>query len=511
MIMYLSSGFKFIMRIVVLGIFMSALVWAPTGVASGGTEIFRWQRQQLFESLEREFEAARSMPASVIDNKFTKLERDGFRVIGKIKHSAEQIPFSSLEKLEAVQFRLAALAAARPELLQRVQLFINQARFVVLRVARNWPIDEWKVHAAVYRVIYGGRSAIEEALAQHQVSGAPALTLLENIPSSTPSVIVQGVRVHSGDIVLSRGGAPTSALIARGNTFPGNFSHAALVYVDPDTGKATVIESLIEKGAVLTTVEDYLNYKSLRLLLLRLRPGHPAIREDELVPHKAASAMMQRVKAGSIPYDFAMDWQDTSRFFCSEVPYHAYQSFGIDLWSYKSRLSSPGLISWLGDMGVEHFLTLIPSDLEYDPKLAPVAEWRNINTLAQDRFDNAILDALLERAEQGARLDYAWYKYPLAAVVKLWSVFQSGLGFRPVIPEGMTVATTLRVRELIHNIHPTIKKDIQESAAQFRKKKGYTAPYWVLLDLARESLNKHSHLLSRDAGFYRRSSAPLAP
>ena len=41
------------------------------------------------------------------------------------------------------------------------------------------PLDRAEVHAAVYRVVYGGRSAIEEALAQTGSEVLPALVHLE--------------------------------------------------------------------------------------------------------------------------------------------------------------------------------------------------------------------------------------------------------------------------------------------------------------------------------------------
>ena len=66
--------------------------------------------------------------------------------------------------------------------------------------------------------------------------------------SATPSAEILGVIVHSGDILISRGGAPTSALIARGNDYPGNFSHVALVHIDEKTNSISIIESHIERG-----------------------------------------------------------------------------------------------------------------------------------------------------------------------------------------------------------------------------------------------------------------------
>ena len=74
----------------------------------------------------------------------------------------------------------------------------------------------------------------------------PPVMLCTEEPSQTPETSLLGVKIHSGETTVSRGGAPTSALIARGNDYPGSFSHVALVHVDERTGRPSVIESHIE-------------------------------------------------------------------------------------------------------------------------------------------------------------------------------------------------------------------------------------------------------------------------
>ena len=75
----------------------------------------------------------------------------------------------------------------------------------------------------IYRLIYGGRTAIEEIILQTPDLALPDLFIENNEPASTPSAEILGVKIHSGDILVSRGGAPTSALIARGMTIPAIF------------------------------------------------------------------------------------------------------------------------------------------------------------------------------------------------------------------------------------------------------------------------------------------------
>src|SRR2546423_7159921 len=110
--------------------------------------------------------------------------------------------------------------------------------------------------------------------------GTPPLLTGRDEPSQTPSTNLLGVALRSGDILVSRGGAATSALIARGNDFPGNFSHVALVHVDERNRAASVIEAHIERGVVISSVADYLADKKLRVMVLRLRGDLPRLVAD---------------------------------------------------------------------------------------------------------------------------------------------------------------------------------------------------------------------------------------
>ncbi|MDH5387189.1 MAG: YiiX/YebB-like N1pC/P60 family cysteine hydrolase [Gammaproteobacteria bacterium] len=450
--------------------------------------LFSWQRDSFFQTIEQTFEQARQQPLSRVRTQFVIQLAQGKRLLNAIRLATDGVPFGELKRLEEAQFYIATLAAAHESLMIEAHGFLTDARLTVLSAAVHWPTANADVHDAIYRVVYGGRAAIEEALVQHKGTDLPALTLLEDVPSATPSVVVEGVRVHSGDIILTRGDAPTSAMIARGNPYPANFSHVALVHVDELTGTVTVVESLIEHGVVSKSVTEFLKEKRHRLLLLRLRPGNGVLELDPLAPHHAASYMLDHIKQGRIAYDFSMNWNDASEMFCSEVAYHAYRSTGIDLWARKSKLESPGLIRWLGDVGMQHFTTILPSDIEYDPRLAPVAEWRNLETLRSERLDNVTLDVLLEAGERGDRLSYA----PLAALpggaIKLWSKLKSVVGLTPTIPAGMSVDTALRVRSLIKKVHPELRAAITIADTKYQTEHGYATPYWSLTNIARQLL-----------------------
>ena len=219
-------------------------------------------------------------------------------------------------------------------------------------------------------------------------------------------------------------------------------------------------------------------------MLLRPRADLPQIVNDPMLPHKAAEFAFHRVKEGHIPYDFAMDYKDHSKLFCSEVASAAYEQFGIRLWAGISHISSPGLRKWLSAFGVRHFETQEPSDLEYDPQLVVVAEWRDQATLKKDHYDNAATEVMLEGAEKGDELHYQRYLLPLARIVKGYSVLLNLVGKAGPIPEGMSATAALRTQDYDKR-HKAITDRLSIMADKFKADHGYAPPYWELVKLAR--------------------------
>jgi hypothetical protein len=221
-------------------------------------------------------------------------------------------------------------------------------------------------------------------------------------------------------------------------------------------------------------------------MVLRLRGDLPALVADPLLPHKAASLALSNTLAGHIPYDFAMDYAQPDKQFCSEVATAAYKPLGVTLWMSLSQLSTPGVTSWLAALGVRNFETQEPSDLEYDPQLQVVAEWRDPETLFKDHLDNAVIDVMLEEAERGERLDYNLWMLPAVRLAKVWSVLLNWCGKVGPVPEGMSAATALRAEKLTQN-HADRKALLEEKVRTFQTQNGYTPPYWELVRMARET------------------------
>lgn len=445
---------------------------------------FIWNRDAYWSHLERRFKEARAAGCANLSSSITA----GFSRVDSLLNHLQTDTLSPeapvFGEMESALFAMGTNLGACPERLPDYIRTFSAIRTAVKDQSSRWDINSATARDCIYRLLYGGRTAVEEVMLQAPADAIPEVVLGSAEPSTTPSAQILGVTIHSGDILVSRGGAPTSALIARGNDYPGNFSHIALVYVDSSTGEVSIIESHIEKGVAVATVDDYLQDTKLRIMVLRLRSDLPAMRADPMLPHKAAAYALARAKGKHIAYDFTMDTGESSQLFCSEVVSDAYRHVGVSLWAGLSRISSPGVKSWLAAFGVRNFTTQEPSDLEYDPQVRVVAEWRDFETLHKDRLDNAVVDIMLEGAERGDRLDYDWYILPIARALKAYSMILNRFGKIGPVPEGMSAAGAAR-NKWFSRRHAVIKERLGILAERFQKDNGYWPPYWELIKLAR--------------------------
>jgi len=465
---------------------VAALAWparAPdVANAPAGARPFAWGRDSLWNALELSF--ARSRAEGCRYERAARAASDSIdATLTRLRSERVSASSPELDSLENAFFRLAPRAAACGVLANDYVALQGRLREAIKWQSTAWDLTDRDVRDRLYQSLYGSRAAVEEVMLQSQDS-VQTLFVGSGVPSATPSATSNGVELHSGDILASRGGYPTSALIARGNDYPGNFSHIAFVHVDSASHEISVIEAHIEQGVVVATADEYLADKKLRVMLLRPRPDLPELQRDPMLPHRAAADMLHRARTEHIPYDFMMDYADPGRLFCSEVASAAYREHGITLWTGISTISTPGLRSWLASFGVRQFETQEPSDLEYDPQLAVVAEWRDAGSLFDDHMDNAVTDAMLEGAERGDALEFDWYALPMARLLKGYSWVRERFGGVGTIPEGMSPAAALRNRSY-NARHAEIKTALRGKAERWTAEKGYRPPYWVLLSLAR--------------------------
>jgi hypothetical protein len=445
---------------------------------------FMWSRAQFWASLEHDFVEARRGDPAMVSNHIDRLFRENRRLLTGIADSRTLDP--KWLELETNLFKLAPLIGADRSRLPEFSVLVNHIRREAKQQSMGWDLTSDSARTALYRLLFGCRMALEEVVLQHGEAAAPLPTEFDPEPSETASVVFRGVTLRSGDILMSRGAAPTSALISRGNDYMGAFSHVSLLHVDPGTGGALVVQALIEKGVVVTPLSDYTNDLKLRLIVLRPRRDLPPIVADPGLPHKVAASALRQALARHIPYDFAMDYRDHSTLFCSEVVSAAYERYGIRLWTGLSHISSPTIAAWLSSLGVRHFETQEPADLEYDPQLRVVAEWRDGAALWQAHLDDAVTDAMIENAQPGQPLPFNLFKLPLARAVKAYSVVRNGLGGLGPIPEGMSATTALRADKYRAD-HAAVKRRLRPLAGAFRRAHQYSPPYWQLVQLANQA------------------------
>ena len=457
---------------------------AGVPLAAEGAQRYVWNRDSLWTALEATFSNQRAEGCAnerLTTATVASLESELVRL------GANRVPATdpALDSLENAYFALAPRIAACGSLANDYVALQGRLREVIKWQSTAWDLSNRQVRDRLYQSLYGSRAAVEEVMLQHQDSITPLYTGAE-VPSVTPSAMSNAVMLHSGDMLVSRGGYPTSALIARGSDFPGNFSHVAFVHIDSATHAITVIEAHIERGVATGTADEYLADKKRRVMLVRLRPDLPALQQDPMLPHRAATAMLERARREHIPYDFTMDYADPSRLFCSEVASAAYRELGVTLWTGISTISSPGLRRWLASFGVRQFETQEPSDLEYDPQLSVVAEWRDAESLFDDHIDNAVTDAMLEGAERGDVLTFDWYALPVARLLKAYSWVRERTGSPGPIPQGMSPASALRNRSY-NARHSALGTGVRAAAGQWETEHGYRPPYWTLVSLARQA------------------------
>jgi hypothetical protein len=460
---------------------------APRNTAGGSP--FAWHQDRRWEALEASFLDARVAGCDWLAPQIDAMLADGRRLRGAAASRSLEPESAILGELERITFDLGPMVAACPGKIPDYIDHVTGIRSAIKKQSRRWDMGQPATRNRLYRMLYGGRGAVEEAMLQAPQGALPALARGDDEPSATPSAEILGVQVHSGDILVSRGGAPTSALIARGNDYPGNFSHVGLVQVDGRSRAASVVEAHIERGVAVATLPEYLRDVKLRVMVLRPRADLPQIAANPMLPHEAATAAMDDARARHIPYDFSMDFADHRKLFCSEVASAAYQRYGVTLWMRLSSISSPGLASWLAGFGVTHFQTQEPSDLEYDPQLVVVAEWWDPRTLFNDHVDNAVVDAMLEGAERGDTLDAPWYLLPGARLAKLYSSILNAFGAVGPVPEGLSAAGALRTRRFIQT-HGLLRDHLLGLAHEFERAHGYVPPYWELVRLARRAASE---------------------
>ncbi len=450
---------------------------------------FTWNQDAVWLQLEKKYVAAKNLSAEENNFAIDSLHAALAIIYNKLQTKKVEPKDSLLPEVNKLFFSLAPFVARQPSAYQNYLITYNLWRNYLKQQSQSWNMNQPQALQTLYKLLYGMRAATEEVALQFPDKQMPALLQVNNNYAVGDSVNILGASVYSGDILVSRGGAEVSALISRGNDFPGNFSHLALVYIDEKTKSPFVIESHIEKGVAISGVAEYEKDKKLRMMILRPRKELPQLLLNPKLGHNAAKNIYEHAQKLHIPYDFKMDFKDSSAMFCSEVVSYAYKKEGLPLWHHLSTISDKGVVNWLQAFGVTNFITQMPSDLEYDPALMVVAEYKDPETLFKDHLDNAVMDALITEANKGTTLDYNIWMLPVARIIKGYCLIKNAMGKPGIIPEGMSATQALKNESFV-KIYNSARDKTFSQALKFSEKNKYRAPYWQLVNFANASVKE---------------------
>lgn len=204
--------------------------------------------------------------------------------------------------------------------------------------------------------------------------------------------------LRSGDLILSRGNAFTSAAIANLGEFDTQFSHLSLVHKD-ENGKLWTVEAHIEVGSIVRPIEDHIADLNFRTMIFRF--------DDPLIAKAAAQFAFEKVKEasetkGNIPYDFGFDLDNSETLFCSELISWAFAEASnnevlIPMVRNRIQLRKSTFVK---DIGITAEQSFIPADLEIDPRFRIVAEWRDANRINDSLEKDAILQSMFRWVDE---------------------------------------------------------------------------------------------------------------
>lgn len=246
-------------------------------IKMAGNKPFAWNSDSLWHQLELNFITAKQINSKQSDSIIQLLFDAENKWLNEISETNINSTDARLNSLLNNYFILASFIAANPKQRNEMIDLYSNFRYQIKRQSQRWDLNETASRNTIYKILYGVRAATEEVLLQTDQLPFDAVMKGSTEESDLPFTNIFGIKVHSGDLLLSRGGAAVSALISRGNNYPGNFSHVALIYVDEKTNIPWLIEAHIELGVAVSSLEQYISDKKMRFMVLRPNAALPSI------------------------------------------------------------------------------------------------------------------------------------------------------------------------------------------------------------------------------------------
>ncbi|MBX3039528.1 MAG: hypothetical protein KF789_02320 [Bdellovibrionaceae bacterium] len=263
------------------------------------------------------------------------------------------------------------------------------------------------------------------------------------------------VKLRSGDLIMSRGNAYTSAAISRIGVEEAQFSHLAQIYIEAPAGTEVTIEQALKDPRV-HTVEAHIEIGSFTRSFAKYaedgnaRAAQFRFRGSAADAHKAAKSIftyVQKYQAKKMkeahrtrlsvndnpPYDFKMDGNDHSEIFCAEIVSMGYANAGTKLPTFPTILKKNELTE---KMGIAVSSAFAPADMEIEPHFVQLAEWRDLRQIPSVMKKDVALSSMFRwMAER--KYSFQTKSIDLIKAMLAWTARQTDLGFKERLPKNM--------------------------------------------------------------------------
>lgn len=246
--------------------------------------------------------------------------------------------------------------------------------------------------------------------------------------------------LQSGDILLSRGNLFTASIIGRIGSVDNLFSHVSLVWVEDGSvmgekniGKRYIVESTVavkkgipykgrtidyDGGLRIISFEEFMDEYKGRLALYRMKHLNPEGKTPAReVAQRAARQLAEMAAPHNILYNYPMDMKDTDTLFCSQAislvwnqtcqspdvacdtTADRYQAEGRGSFPLYWTPFNPEKNAFLPILEILVPATFSPADIESDPRVELIAEWKSYDQMKTFRLHDAAISAMFSWAE----------------------------------------------------------------------------------------------------------------
>ena len=282
---------------------------------------------------------------------------------------------------------------------------------------------------------------------------------------------------RSGDIIVFRGTRHNSAAIARIGDVDSQFSHAAIVYIDP-RGRQLLVEALIEDGAIINSLHSALSHNLARAVVYR--------HNDPAIADRAAAFISDRVRrsrkflARSIPYDFTMELDGYDELFCSKLVRNAFDETSggsVVLPTYPTSFETAPR-DFLDRIGVTARLSFAPGDMELEHDFHAIAEWRDFERTSDVRLQDFVMVKLFEWMEQDGYVFREDFSIHLLSIIGKTSGYLPDLiktavsSIIPKVPRNMS-RRTISTIAMLHKTAQPLFEDLRKLERKSIRERGH--------------------------------------